>query len=212
MLFVYVLLGLLGLLLLLILLILFVPIGVRLMYDGELHVRVRVLGVPLTILPAEEKPDKLQQPKRKKKASGKTSELKSTITASFRQDGVGATLHYLGELAGIAGKAVGKLLRAVVVDRLHLDLLIATDDPQDTAVRYGQVCGVLYPALAVIERMITVRRRELRVEPNFLRESSAAYIDMKAHVWVYRVVGAGVSLLVQYLILQIKTTDNKGGL
>ncbi len=209
---VYALLALLGLVILLLLLVLFVPVYVRVIYDGDLHVRVRVLGVPLTVLPSEDKPKAAPHSSTPAKKPSKSAELKRSLAASFREDGVGATMQYLGKLAAMAGKAVGDLLRAVVVDRLHLDLLIAADDPQTTAVRYGQVCGVLYPALTAIEHRVKICCRELRVEPNFLRENSAAYIRVNAHVWVYRVVGAAIKLFVQYLLLQIQSTDDKGGL
>ncbi len=207
---VYALLALLGLVVLLMLLVLFVPVGVRVIYDGELRVRVRVFGVPVTVLPSEDSSDKPVSPETAKKPS-KSAELKTTLASSFREDGVGATLAYLGKLAALAGRAVGDLLRAIVVDTFRLDLLIAAVDPQDTAVRYGQVCGVLYPAIAAIEQKVIIRRREWRVEPNFLRESSAAYVDIRAHVWVYRVAGTAIKLLAQYWILQINKPDDKGG-
>ncbi len=207
---IYGLLGLLGLVLLLVLLILFVPVYVRLVYDGELCLAVRILGIPLTVLPTQDKP-KEPKPKKSPRASGKkpskVQEFKTMLTTSFREDGVAATVSYLGELARLAGSAVGDALRAITVDKLHLDMLIATGDAGDTAVRYGQVCSALYPALAAISLKVRVRRQELRVEPNFLLEKSAAYADVRLRVSVYRVVGAGLKFLVKYFMLN--ATDIK---
>ncbi len=207
----YVFLGLVGLLLLLLLLVLFVPVWAHIVYDGELRVQLRVLGVPVTVLPSEDKPAATSSsaPGKEKTQAAKKEGLKQPLATSFRQDGVGATVAYLCELAGIAGKAIGDVLCAIVVDVLHLDLRIAAEDPQDTAVRYGQVCGMLYLALAAIESKIKIRRREWRVEPNFLVGSSAAYADVRLHIWVYRVAGAAIKLLVRYLWLNIKSTDIK---
>lgn len=204
----YVLLGVLGLLLLALLLLLFLPVYVRVGYDQELTVRVRVLGIPFTLLPA---PPREESPKKEKTAApkgkpSKAKELKKELTDSFRRDGVGATLHYLQQLAVVAGKAAGRMLRAVTVDTLHLELCIATGDPSDTAVRYGQVCGVLYPALSAVEQVVTVRRRQLRVEPNFLLDTGGVYADVRLHVWVFRVVGAALWLLCRYLMMSTQTS------
>ncbi len=210
---VYALLGLLGVLLALLLLVLFVPVYARFVYDGEVRLTVRVLGIPVPLLPAEDTPADQAPPKKTAKPS-KATELKRSLSDSFRTDGVRATVDYLIELARIAGTAVGDVLSAIVVDKLHLDLMIATPDASDTAVRYGQVCSVLYPALTAISSKIKIRRREWRVEPNFLRETSAAYVDVRLHVWVYRVLGAGLKLLVHYWLLQptedIKEDMNHG--
>ena len=201
----YILLGLLGLAVLLVLLVLFVPTYARVSYDDELRVRVWVLGLPITLLPSEDKPEeKDAQPA---KAFGpakpsKTKELLGEVSRSFKQDGVAATLDYLTQLAKLAGQAVGRVLRSITVDRLDFELIVADGDADTTAIRYGQVCGVLYPALTAIAGVITVRKRDVRVEPNFLMENSTVHADVRLHIWVYRLVGAAIVLLVKFLMLR----------
>ncbi len=200
MLFVYILLGLLAT----VALVLLVPIYGRVVYDGEqLRVRVRVLGVPITLLPRPEKarPDTGDKPRRTGKGKKTTPSKWQELTQMFREDGPAATLHYLTELARLAGQAVGRLLRAVTVDKLQLELLVATSDPADTAVRYGQVCSVLYPALAAISGPVRMRRRHLRVEPNFLLEKSDVRLDVRLHAGVYRLLWAAIVVLVRFLLM-----------
>ncbi len=188
--------------------VLFVPIYACVRYDGTLTVRLRVWGIPITLLPSDEEDERQTPavPPSRHKPS-KAAELKRELARNFREDGVGATLHYLGELGAIASRAVGRLLRAVTVDRLRLEMRISAADAADTAVRYGQVCAALYPALALIERAVRVRRREVRVEPNFLADGSAAFADVRLHIWVYRAAGAAIALLWRYLMLTL--SDNK---
>ena len=208
MVFLYILLGLLALLGL----VLVVPVYGRITYDDDLRAKVWVLGIPITLLPQEEKPadtspkpaEKKADTKKKKEREEKPSKWQE-LTAMFREDGPAATLHYLCELAKLAGQAVGRLLRAVTVDRLSLELLIATGDPADTAVRYGQVCAALYPALAGIESRVRVRRRHLRVEPNFLLEKSDLALDVRLHVRVWQALWAALVLLIRFLL--VKETD-----
>ncbi len=204
----YILLGLLGLLVLLVLLVLFVPAYARVTYDDELRVRVRVLGVPITLLPSEDEPEEEKPTSRRKPTKpSKTKELLGEISRSFKEDGVAATLHYLSELAKLAGQAVGRVLHSITVDKLALDLIVADGDADTTAIRYGQVCGVLYPVFTAIAGVIKVRKRDLRVEPNFLLEKSTLRADVRLHIRVYRLVGAAIVLLVKFMLL--KDTDKE---
>ena len=120
----------------------------------------------------------------------------------MKQDDLAGTLHFLREVATLATKAVGRVLRSITVKRLDLQLLIATDDPATTARRYGQVCSVLYPALAGIESVVRIHRRNLRVEPNFLMEKSAVRFDVRLRMSVWRLLGAGIALLWGFLLLK----------
>lgn len=204
----YILLGLLGLAVLLVLLVLFVPAYARVSYDDELRVRVWVLGVPITLLPSEDEPEEPKSMKTKTakpKKPSKTKELLGEVSRSFKQDGVAATLQYLSDLAKLAGQAVGRVLRSITVDRLNFELIVADGDADTTAIRYGQVCSVLYPALTAIAGVIKVRKRDVRVKPNFLMENSTVRADVRLHIWVYRVVGAAIVLLVRFMLL--KDTD-----
>ena len=217
MLILYILLGLLALCLLVVLLVLFVPVTARIAYDDELRVRVRVLGIPITLLPSQPKEEKEPPDKPKKKPAAdkppaekkpsRVRQLVQEIGDTFKEDGIGATVDYLRQLAALAGKAVGGLLGAITVTRLKLTLLIVGEDAADTAVRYGEICAALYPALTVLERVIRVRRREMRVEPGFLTEDGVLRADVRLRVWVYRAVGTLIKLLIQYLF--IKDSDHK---
>lgn len=194
--------GLLGLLLVLIVL-LSIPVYGRIAYSGELSAQIRVLGIPITLLPKPEK-----KPSRSAKAASSTkkgeekpSKFKELVSL-MKQDDLAGTLHFLHEVARLATKTVGRVLRSVTVNRLDLQLLIATDDPATTAQRYGQVCSVLYPALAGIENVVPIRYRNVRVEPNFLMEKSAVRFDVRLRVSLWRLLGAGISLLWGFLLIK----------
>lgn len=205
---VYGLLGLLATAAILMLLLLLVPLRVRVAYDGELLIRLRVLSIPITLSPnnSTEKPT----PKKAKKTVNKgkkATALQREITAAFQADGVGATLAYLGELAQLTKKAVGKALRSITVDKLQLEMLLATGDPSETARLYGQVCGILYPTLAALENGIQVKKRHLRIEPNFLLEDCAVCFDVRLHVRVFQLAGAALALLWRYFTIKETISD-----
>lgn len=178
-----------------------VPIFGRIAYDGDLSVVIRVLGIPITLVPQPE--DKSPRPTRKAKTepSQKPSKFKELVSL-MKQDDLAGTLHFLRAVASLAAKTVGRVLRSITVSRLDLQMVISTDDPATTAQRYGQVCGVLYPALAGIESVVRIRHRNLRVEPNFLMEKSAVRFDVCLRMSVWRLLGAGIALLWGFLLLK----------
>ena len=192
--------SLLGLLMLL-LIVLSVPVFGRITYDGELTACVRVLGIPITLAPQPKEKGPRRSRRVKTEPSQEPSKCQELISL-LKQDSLAGTLGFLREVAALAAKTVGRVLRSVTVTRLDLQLIIATDDPAVTAQRYGQVCGVLYPALAGIESVVTVCHRNLRVEPNFLIERSAVCFNIRLRMSVWRLLGAGISLLWGFLMMK----------
>lgn len=198
----WVLYSLLGLLLLLIV-VLSVPIYGRITYDGAFLVRIRVLGIPITLTPrpqTEEKTEKKPSSSSKGKEE-KPSKLKE-LAEMMKQDDVAGTLHFFSEVAALTGKTVGRLLRSITVNRLDLQMRIATDDPSVTAQRYGRVCSVLFPTVALIQHWMRVRRRHLRVEPNFLLTDTVVRFDIRLQVSLWRLLGAAIALLWGFMIIK----------
>ena len=196
---VYVLLALIAL----VLLVLSVPIVGRIRYDGDLTAYIRVLGVLVPLHPRSG--DKRARSKDKPGApSDKPSKWQELIDL-LRQDDLEGTLHFIGEVSRLAGCTVGRLLRAITVTDLQLQLLIATGDPADTAQLYGAVCGGLYSSLEWIGQCLRrIRRRQVRVEPNFLLERSRARFDIRLRISVWRLLGAALALVWGLMLLREK--------
>ena len=188
----------------LMLVVLSIPIGGRITYDGALTVYLRVLGITIPLHPRDGGKSDAQSKRKGSVSSPKPSkwqELKELLA----QDDLEGTLHFIGDVAGLAGRAAGRLLRAVTVTDLRLQLLIAAGDPADTAQLYGAVCGFLYPALELIgQRLRRIHHRQMRVEPNFVLEHSSARFDIRLRISVWRLLGVAVTLLQGFLLLREK--------
>lgn len=216
----YVLLGLLAVLLL----VLLTPVCGRITYDGALRVRVRIWGIPFTVYPVPKRISQwLKNKKQSRKSTKKTAKKASTSSSSqpaepkpdkpskvqelvelLKQDDLAGVLSYLQELAEILTHTATRLLRGVTMHRLELQMIVATDDVAETAQKYGKVCGIVYPTVAAIEGVVRVRRRRLRIEPNFLLEKSAVRFDISIGMPVWRMLAAGVPLLWNILLLLSK--------
>ena len=181
--------------------VMLVPVTGRITYDGTLTARIRVCGVSVPLYPRPSKAETAPAGKQRRAKADKPSKWEE-LKELLKQDDVEGTLHFLSGVARLAGRTVGRLLRSITVTDLHLQMLIATGDPADTAQRYGQVCSVLYPTLELIGHKVRVRRRSLRVEPNFLLEQSCARFDIRVRVSVWRLTGAALALLWGFLLLR----------
>lgn len=210
----YSLLGLLGLLILLLIL----PVFVRIRYREELTVCVRVFGIPVyRYSSSEEKSDKPKKPKKqKKKERDKPKKTKekggffSDLAKDLRAEGVSAVLGTVKALASLAVGALKRVLRAITVDRLQLQLLIASEDAAATAINTGRVCAVLYPSLSAIQCALRIRHRAVTVVPDYLAETGRVTADVRLHVIPIRALWAALwTVLKLGTVLDDKTKKAK---
>lgn len=189
---------------LILLLLLLMPVILRISFDGGLHilvwlllpfrldatadeevsVSVRVLGAPLWSFPSEEEEDVADSDKiakSKKRAAGKIQEL----TAELKSGNLLSTLTFIKDFVRLIGDESGRLFRRMVVDRLWLQARVATGDAAETAQLYGTLCSVLYPLLTRWSQVAKIRRRDVRIEPDFLSENGAVRFDLRFRLSVF---------------------------
>lgn len=210
----WIVLGILALLLLLLLL----PVHVSLRYRDGLQVRVRYTFVSLRVYPRPEKPAKTKKKKQKaEKAAGagrgagkeEPEGMLAQLEELLKEDGVSAVAAYLQSMAKLAADVLRRALRVIVVDRLEARLIVVGEDAAETAVRYGKICAAVFPAQAVLETVMKVRRRQIRVEPGFLQEKSSAAVELRAHVLPLRALAAAAGLLVRWLVNTVRQESSK---
>lgn len=193
----YIVLGILALLFLCLLL----PVSLRVSYRGELWVRARILGVPVTLFPRREKPGKAgakraaKPPSKRRQKREKEREKLIDLSRMLKEDGVGGTLRFFGELAKLLWRAARRVLRAVTVRKLWLRMRIGGEDAADTALQYGRACAALFPGIEMIGTLVRVRRRDVKVTPLFPEGESSAQFEIRLWVTPLKVLWAGLCLV-----------------
>lgn len=192
----YVLLGLLAVLLGL----LIVPVYARFTFQGDARLCIRVWGVPVYRFPSA-KP-KADKPSTVKKAKPKPADKPSFVkqlAEQLKTDGVGTTLRFFEQLAALAGGTAYRVLKAVTVDRLQLQLTITGEDAAVAAQNTGKVCAVLYPAVTAVQQtLLRMRKRAVTVTPDFLGDTNRVTADVTAHVMPLRILCILLCALVRY--------------
>ncbi len=162
--------------LLVLLALLIVPVYARFTFSDELRLCVRVWGIPIFRYSSEEQ----TPPSADKKE--KPTKLRSTAER-FKADGVSATLHLFKELTRLASGAARRLIAAITVDKLCLQLYIVGSDAAETAENTGKVCAALYPTVTALQQtVLRIRKRAITVTPDFLAENGRVIADVTAHV------------------------------
>ena len=192
----WILLGILLGLLLLLLLLLLIPVRIDLRFDRQLNVRLRVLGIPFTVFDGsrESTPkQKLQKKNASQTPAGdaEDSPLKirlQSLQAALKNEGLAGYLDLCRQLTSYGGKLMNDVHRSFSVRVLRVYYLVAGGDPDEVAVHYGRVSTWLYAAQALLEHHIKVKKREIRLIPDFLADDSALYLDATIRICPMRLL------------------------
>ena len=169
-------------------LILLLPIGASIFYDAA-GVRVLVITGPIrfTVFPVKKKVNK-EESDEKEKSSTKKEEVPAEPDATADtsvtpqkqplpeapkppkapgEEPGGSLLDFL-PLVELALKFVGEFFHKTLhIDVLYLKLTMAGDDPADLAINYGRTWEALGNFWPYVERMFTIKKRDIRVQCDF---------------------------------------------
>ena len=178
------------------------PVSLRFYYHETPLCVLRVWGVPIRLLPREQKQTVSQT--NTVKAEKKPSAVLVRLQESFQQDGVTATLAFLGEAAKLLASSTGKVLCGIRIRLMRIELRIGGEDAAAAAIHFGEVCAVLYPLLSVIGCHLRIQKRDVNVRPAFDGQGTAALLDIRCGISLWRVCGTLLASLVKFVRIQLK--------
>ena len=222
----------LGGLLALILILLCVPFQLIVGYDEQLELKIKYFFIPLQIMPRKKRVSKPKskfvlwagkvwkslcrrfiklKSKIRKKRHGttqnkkKTPEKKKSSFAVLReQRGFGGMLALLWRVLSLATGAFRGVLRMVVVEKFDFHAEIGGEDAAETAVTYGEMCSILFPALAFILGATRRYNKDIVISPNFESEETTVNVDAVIRIVPLFVVFHAVKALLKLIWCEIK--------
>ena len=196
---------------LLLTLLCFVKFKFEALYSGELTLKLRVLFLTFTLVPAKKKEQKkkVKKSKKSKKQSGKKTEKKdkkpSYIKKLGDKKGVSGLLSMLSELAKLASTTLKGLFAKIVIETFDIDVTVVGDDAADTALKYGKICGAFYSAVAVICGTAQCEDYSVNVTPNFDDEAHMKVgADVRFYIRVGYVLKYALGALFKLLVIRYK--------
>lgn len=180
-------------LLALILVLLLLPAGIAVSYhNGTLTAEGRWLFLHFTLwpLPEKDKAEKEQKPEGKSEAAPKKK--KTGEKRPFMD-----WLQLINDLLPLLGEALQKTLGAITLKRCQITMVIAAEEADQTAIRYGRANALLYTIYAFLSRHIRVKEFKAELRQDYLSgpEGESAEADLLVLVCPMILAGAGFRLL-----------------
>lgn len=200
----YILLGLLAVLALL----LFVPISIRLRFETEegFTGEARYLFFRFAFPVEEEKPTPSGKKSKEKDVSKeKTNQIQDII----KEKGFSGFLEFIRELGSIASGAAKKVFSHLTIRKLKLSVVVALEDAAETAIAYGVVCGMVYPAVSALLAVVRYKDYDVTVTPDFDRDEPEATMSLHATIRLFFVVYAALMALLRYIKLKMREKKQK---
>ena len=174
------------------------PVIADIQFKDSFGVKIKVLGIPITVFPQKEKPqseEKKKKPKEEKEKTGKFSKIKGILESK----GLSGLLDFFKELAGVAAGTGKKLFSHLVIYQLSVDISISNEDAAKTAIQYGQACAVVYPAMSMITTVAKCKQSHVCVIADFDDKKTKADFRLKAGMRPIFVLTAGISGLIRLI-------------
>lgn len=180
-------------LLALILVLLLLPAGIAVSYrNGTLTAEGRWLFLHFTLwpLPEKDKAEKEQKPDGKSEAAPKKK--KTGEKRPFMD-----WLQLINDLLPVLGEVLRKMGKAITLKRCQITMVIAAEEADQTAIRYGRANALLYTIYAFLSRHIRVKEFKAELRQDYLSgpEGESAEADLLVLVCPMILAGAGFRLL-----------------
>lgn len=180
-------------LLALILVLMLIPAGLALHYHGEdftAEGKWLFLRFTLWPLPEKDKAEKEQKPERKSEEA-----LKKKKTGEKRP--FMDWLQLINDLLPVLSEALRKMGKAITLKRCRITMVIAAEEADQTAIRYGRANALLYTIYAFLGRHIRVKEFKADLRQDYLSgpEGESAEADLLVLVCPMILAGAGFRLL-----------------
>lgn len=179
-------------------------------YTDSLTLKLRVLFLTFTLVPAEKKPKKQKKiPEKKKESSKKTAKKEkkpSYLKKLSGKKGLSGLISMLAEVVKLIGSTAKGIYSNIVIEKLNLDITIVGDDAADTALKYGKLCGIFYSAVSVIcDNVKEVYDYNVNVTPDFDDEAKGKiFADTVFYIRVFYVLKFALKALFKMLVIRYR--------
>lgn len=105
-------------------------------------------------------------------------------------------------------KLTGSLIKRIRITRLFAEVKVCGEDAGETAVNYGKVCGVFYPACGLILEKLRYNKKNITavVYPDFNSDKSAVDIQAEFKTPLFWVALHGLKAAAEFFVNQVKTS------
>ena len=160
--------------------------------------------------PTEEAPEKEAEKKKKEEKKKGKPDKKQSVRDIIKEKGFTGFLSFLSELASIAAGAAKRLLAHFILKELKIRVVLGAEDAATTAVLYGTVGGVVYPAAGTLVTAFRCKHYDVLITPDFNGEKLSAQMLMDGSVRLVFLIAAGLYALLRYVKMVLRQKREEG--
>lgn len=137
--------------------------------------------------------------KEKKKDKGKDKEKEGYFKKVFREKGVvDGTVQVLSLIKLIFSKLV-ELIGKTKVKNFFLDIKVAAAEPSLTAMYYGGVSAVVYPAVGLLNGILPIENQTVNINADYGATNSEIKFEITVKLRVYKLISVAFSFIKEYI-------------
>ena len=137
--------------------------------------------------------------KEKKKDKGKDKTKEGYFKKVFREKGVvDGTVQVLSLIKLIFSKLV-ELIGKTKVKNFFLDIKVAAAEPSLTAMYYGGVSAVVYPAVGLLNGILPIENQTVNINADYGATNSEIKFEITVKLRVYKLISVAFSFIKEYI-------------
>ncbi|MBR5452005.1 MAG: DUF2953 domain-containing protein [Clostridia bacterium] len=164
-------------LLLLIGLLLIIPIKIHILIDEDFRVNLNCLFLKFRLYPS--KKEDMKKATKEKAEKKNPSAIKTFTKNLIAEKGVTEALKELFSIIKELLLPFGPFVSKMVLNIKDFTVVVATPDAARTAITYGAVTGLVYDLLAVVDKKVILKKKNVRVYSDFLSDKSWVKANIK---------------------------------
>lgn len=153
--------------------------------------------------------DQKENDKKKSEKNKKESNTKNKIKKIISEKGFSGFLKIVKDLLVIVKNLSSYLLKRIYVVKFYLEVKISEEDSAQTAIKYGQACSVLYPAMNFLFQNIKVKNPNVKINPDFNSEKTSVYFSMIFKIRLIYILKAGLVAFFKFIMSFISLKNLK---
>lgn len=185
-----------GIILAIIFLIVLSPIKIYVSASDTILVKIRLLFLNLYTF------DSSVEKKTEKDIKEKDN-IKSTIGKITNQDDNYNKIVILIKMLKSILSKFAKLLKHTVVEKFNFNITVAGNDAADTAIKYGNVCSIVYPLSTLLSKCVNFKPENISVYSNFNDNNTNFNLSFLISVRVIYLISFAVSSVLDIIKLRI---------
>ncbi len=186
---------------LLFLLLLISSVSVFVTNSDKLSVKIGFLFLRFNVYPNNERKKHLNKEKVTEK------EKDNAIKRLIAEKGIVSAVGELASIGKIILEKTGKAAKHIRVKKFYFLVTAASHDPAKTAVVYGSLCAIVFPALKGFQNLLKFNDRKTKVSvlSDFNSQSSTIELDIKVKLRLWFIVRLAVGVLFEIIRRKVKS-------